>query len=251
MLRLERVCVGYDAPSPILAGVSLTVASGELVAVVGPSGCGKSTLLRAVAGLVPPASGTIQVDRSQLGFVFQDPTLLPWRTVLGNVELLAELHDIDRAQRRRLAEDALALVGLRDAAALLPSQLSGGMQMRVSLARALVLQPSLFLLDEPFGALDELTRERLNAELLTLHDRAGFAGLLVTHSVTEAVYLADRVLVMGAGRFAAEIDVPFERPRPADLRFDASFAGVAREVSTALRLAAPDLGGRQPLEVLP
>jgi NitT/TauT family transport system ATP-binding protein len=220
--------------------LSLAVAPGEIVAIVGASGCGKSTLLRLVAGLDTPTSGSIDVDADRLGYVFQDPTLLPWRTVRDNVELLGELHGLTATERRARAEHALAVTGLSGVGRQRPRQLSGGMRMRVSLARALTLRPTLFLLDEPFGALDELTRERLNEELLALHESEAFAAVFVTHSVIEATFLANRVLVMagGPGRFTAEIPVPFAHPRPSELRFDAAFAAVAGRVSAALHEAA-------------
>jgi NitT/TauT family transport system ATP-binding protein len=213
------------------------VKQGEFVAVVGPSGCGKSTLLRIVAGLDTPTGGSITRSTANLGFVFQDATLLPWRTVRENVELLGELHGVDRETRRRAGVDAIALTGLTGFEDHLPRQLSGGMRMRVSLARSLTTRPTLFLFDEPFGALDELTRIRLNEELADLQRREGFAALFVTHSVSEAVFLSQRVLVMSArpGRFIAEIPVPFERKRPPELRFDAAFARVAGAVAAALR----------------
>ncbi len=219
--------------------VTIDVARGELVAIVGPSGCGKSTLLRIASGLLDPTSGHVTVDREHLGYVFQDPTLLPWRTVSGNVELLAELHDVPRARRRRAAQEAIDLVGLSGFESHYPKALSGGMRMRTSLARALTLEPPMFLFDEPFGAVDEITRERLNEQTQQLFVRSRFAGLFVTHSIAEAVFMADRVLVMSArpGRIIAEVRVPFAFPRPAELRFDPAFAGLAGQVSAALREA--------------
>src|SRR5439155_6035215 len=205
-----------------LDDVSLAVNEGELVAIVGPSGCGKSTLLRLASRLTPPSKGEISCAEGHLGYVFQDPTLLPWRTVQHNVELLAELAGVDRAERVRLAAEAIVLTGLTGFERHRPRALSGGMRMRVSLARALTMRPRIFLFDEPFGALDEITRERLNGELLGLFARERFAGLFVTHSVSEATFLASRVLVMSPrpGRIVAEIDVPFGYPRPTELRFD-------------------------------
>jgi NitT/TauT family transport system ATP-binding protein len=217
--------------------VSFTVRKGEFVTIVGPSGCGKSTLLKIASGLLEPTSGSIAVDRDRLGYVFQDATLLPWRTVRGNVELLAELHDIPRAERARLADEAIELVGLKGFEHHYPKSLSGGMKMRASLARTLTLKPPVFLFDEPFGAVDEITREHLNEETQQLFQREGFAGLFITHSISEAVFMSTKVFVMSArpGRIVAEFDVPFEYPRPPDLRFDPEFARLSGEISHALR----------------
>jgi NitT/TauT family transport system ATP-binding protein len=220
-----------------LHDVSLTVGEGELVSVVGPSGSGKSTLLRIASGLTEPSAGSVAVGSEPPGYVFQDPTLLPWRTVEANVGLLAELDGVPKQERRRLVADAISLAGLAGFERHRPKALSGGMRMRVSLARALTVRPSLFLFDEPFGALDEITRERLGDELLRLHLRERFAGLFVTHSVVEAVLLARRVTVLTSrpGRVLTEIEVPFDYPRGDALRFDAAFGRVAQSVSDALR----------------
>ena len=220
-----------------LHDVSLAIDAGEFVALLGPSGCGKSTLLRLASKLTAPTGGEIAVASGNLGYVFQDPTLLPWRTVQANVELLAELAGIPKSERTRQAADAIALTGLHGFEQHYPRALSGGMRMRVSLARSLTLRPRIFLFDEPFGALDEITRERLNGELLGLFEHERFAGLFVTHSVTEASFLASRVLVMSPrpGRIVAEIAVPFDYPRPPELRFDAAFARVAGHINARLR----------------
>ena len=222
-----------------LDGVNVRVRPGELISVVGPSGCGKSTMLRVAAGLIEATSGTVAVARERLGFVFQDATLLPWRTVQGNVELLLELHGVGRSQRRERAAEAIAAVGLEGFEHHHPKRLSGGMKMRASLARWLTLDPTVFLFDEPFAALDEITRQRLNEELLRLFGAKGFAGLFVTHSVFEAAYLSSRVLVMSPrpGRIVADIAVPFPYPRAPELRFDPAMAEVAGAVSAALREA--------------
>jgi NitT/TauT family transport system ATP-binding protein len=223
-----------------LDDVSVRIQPGEFISVVGPSGCGKSTMLRVAAGLIEPTSGTVAVARDRLGFVFQDATLLPWRTVQGNTELLLELRGVPRSQRQDLAAEAIAAVGLEGFEHHHPKSLSGGMKMRASLARWLTLDPSVFLFDEPFAAIDEITRERLNEELLRLFGAKGFSGLFVTHSVFEAVYLSSRVLVMSPrpGRIVADVAVPFPYPRAPELRFDPALAEVAGAVSAALREAS-------------
>jgi NitT/TauT family transport system ATP-binding protein len=236
-LSFDRVTKTFPDGTQALDEVTIQVRSGEMVAIVGPSGCGKSTLLRLAARLSAPSSGQIGVGDGNLGYVFQDATLLPWRTVQRNVELLAELAGVGPAERAKLAAEAIILTGLTGFERHRPRALSGGMRMRVSLARALTMRPRIFLFDEPFGALDEITRERLNGELLGLFARERFAGLFVTHSVSEATFLASRVLVMSPrpGRILAEIDVPFAYPRPTELRFEPAFARVAGEISARLR----------------
>jgi NitT/TauT family transport system ATP-binding protein len=238
-LSFHEVSMVFPNGTHALQQVSFEVNRAEFVATVGPSGCGKSTLLRIASGLEPASSGKVAVGGTQLGYVFQDPTLLPWRTVQGNVELLGELHGMPTEDRQRRAADAIALVGLQGFERNHPKQLSGGMRMRVSLARSLTLKPEVFLFDEPFASLDEITRTRLNDELLRLFTHEGFAGLFVTHSIPEAVYLASRVLVMSGrpGRILGEVLVPFEYPRSPELRFDPEFAAVAGEVSKLLREA--------------
>src|SRR5262250_75696 len=185
LLRLSGVQKRFSDGTVALADVDLTVAPGELVSVVGPSGCGKTTLLRLASGLTEPSGGVVSVATDRIGYVFQHPTLLPWRSVQANVELLGELERLPRAERRRRADDAITLVGLGRARRQLPHALSGGMQMRVSLARSLTLNPELFLFDEPFGALDEITRQHLGGELRQLFLAQRFAAVFVTHSVTE------------------------------------------------------------------
>ena len=204
---------------------------------MGPSGCGKSTLLRIASGLETQTQGSCAVDRDSIGYVFQDATLLPWRSVQRNIELLAELHGETKAECQRRAQEAISLVGLDGFADKYPRQLSGGMRMRASLARSLVMKPRVFLFDEPFGALDEITRERLNDELLGLFQREGFAGLFITHSIAEAVYMSTRVLVMSPrpGRITASFDIPFAYPRDHDLRYSPEFAELCGQVSHALR----------------
>jgi NitT/TauT family transport system ATP-binding protein len=234
---VDRLGLVFPDGTEAVRDVSFTVRKGEFVTIVGPSGCGKSTLLKIASGLLEPTSGRVVVDRDRLGYVFQDATLLPWRTVQGNVELLAELHDIPKDERVHLATEAIQLVGLNGFEHHYPKSLSGGMKMRASLARTLTLKPPVFLFDEPFGAVDEITREHLNEETQQLFQREGFAGLFITHSISEAVFMSTRVLVMSArpGRIVAEYDVPFPYPRPPELRFDPEFAKLSGEVSHALR----------------
>ncbi|MFC7220195.1 ABC transporter ATP-binding protein [Streptomyces polyrhachis] len=243
VLGLDGVGMRFPDGTEALRGVDLTVARGEFVSVVGPSGCGKSTLLRIAAGLTAPTAGRVSVHEGSagsVGYVFQDPTLLPWRTVRANVELFGELRGLPRQERRERAAQALELVGLEEFAGHRPGALSGGMRMRASLARSLALRPGLFLLDEPFGSLDEITRERLDEDLLRLHRAERFAALLVTHSVTEAVLLSSRVVVLTPrpGRVAGEFPVPFPYPRAERLRFSAELAALAAEVSACMRGAA-------------
>ncbi|MFM8855639.1 MAG: ABC transporter ATP-binding protein [Actinomycetota bacterium] len=220
-----------------LNDVSLTVDSGEFVTIVGPSGCGKSTLLRIASGLLEATSGTVDVDPAGLGYVFQDATLLPWRTVRGNVELLAELHGISKGERWQRVREAIDLVGLAGFEEHFPKALSGGMKMRASLARALTMKPPVFLFDEPFGAVDEITRERLNEETLKLFTQQQFAGLFITHSISEAVFLSTRVLVMSSrpGRILDSVNIPFPYPRHPDIRFDPTFAELSARISHSLR----------------
>jgi NitT/TauT family transport system ATP-binding protein len=241
VLTLTHVGKRFPDGTDALAAVDLGVAPGQFVSVLGPSGCGKSTLLRIAAGLEQATSGSVQVPTDQIAYVFQDPTLLPWRTVQDNVELLGELRGLPKDERRRRAENAIRLVGLSEFANHRPRALSGGMRMRVSLARSLTLQPELFLLDEPFGTLDEITRERLNDELLQLFLTQQFAALFVTHSVIEAVFLSTQVVVLSdrPGRVLGHFEVPFDYPRAPELRFDPAFTKVAARVSACLRGARP------------
>jgi NitT/TauT family transport system ATP-binding protein len=236
-LAFENIGMVFEDGTETLTDVSFTVDRGEFITIVGPSGCGKSTLLKIASGLIDATAGTVRVDRERIGYVFQDATLLPWRTVTQNVELLAELHDISRAERRRLAEKAIELVGLSGFENHYPKSLSGGMKMRASLARTLTLDPPVFLFDEPFGAVDEITREHLNDETQQLFIREGFAGLFITHSISEAVFMSTKVLVMSArpGRIVASFGVPFDYPRHPDVRFDPEFAKLSGEISHALR----------------
>jgi NitT/TauT family transport system ATP-binding protein len=236
-LRFAGVSKRFKDGTVALAAADLTVAPGEFVSVVGPSGCGKSTLLRIASGLDAATGGDVEVRSASVGYVFQDATLLPWRNVRDNVRLLAELERLGRAERDQRVRDAIELVGLAGFEKHLPHELSGGMRMRVSLARSMVLAPDVFLFDEPFGALDEITRERLNDELLRMFAQRRFAALFITHSVAEAVFLSGRVLVMSGrpGRVKAEVTVPFDYPRVPELRYSAEFAALCGEVSRHLR----------------
>lgn len=217
--------------------VTFTLRRSEFLSVVGPSGCGKSTLLRMASGLGPHTSGEVESRVENVGYVFQDATLLPWRSVRKNVELFAELEGASKDERARLATEAIRLVGLEGFENHYPKALSGGMRMRTSVARALTMKPPLFLLDEPFGALDEITRGTLNEELMRLFVSERFAAIFITHSISEAVFLSSRLLVMSPrpGRIVAEFQIPFSYPRPPELRFDSEFGRLSSEVSQALR----------------
>ena len=233
----RRFANGVEA----LADVRLSVRRGSFIAVVGPSGCGKSTLLRLLAGLDTATAGRLDwhaeaPKAGDIGFVFQEPTLLPWASVRDNVYLPLRLEGQARAAAAGAVDDAIRLVGLDGFADSLPQQLSGGMRMRVSVARALVTRPRLLLMDEPFAALDEITRFRLNDDLLRIWAASGSTVLFVTHSVFEAVYLAERVLVMSPrpGRLVADIPVDLPFPRPPELRTDAAYGAICRAVSARL-----------------
>jgi NitT/TauT family transport system ATP-binding protein len=223
-----------------LAEVSLDVQAGEFLSVLGPSGCGKSTLLRLIAGLAEPTTGTIdwsdERGREDLGFVFQEPTLMPWATALANVALPLKLRGIAKGEREARAAEALDNVGLKGFERVWPRELSGGMKMRVSLARALVVQPRLLLMDEPFAALDEITRHRLNDDLLELWQRSGVTIVFVTHSVFESVFLSQRIVVMTArpGRVSAELAVTEPYPRNQGFRTSAEYAAWCRQASSRL-----------------
>jgi NitT/TauT family transport system ATP-binding protein len=239
-IELRGVAMEFANGTMALDGIDLAVDAGEIVGVVGPSGCGKTTLLRIVAGLQRCTSGRLTTRVDGIGYVFQDPTLLPWRTVRGNVEIVAQLHGMPRRERRRRAEQAIAQVGLDGFAEYHPHQLSGGMRMRAALAQALLPGPKLVLFDEPFGALDELTRDRLCDQLQLLHLAEQFTAVFVTHSIAEAVFVSHRVLVMSPrpGRLRAEIPVPLRFPRTPEVRYTAAFADVSREVARPLRNTA-------------
>lgn len=243
-IQLKHVTKKYGTGATIIDNLSATVQPGEFVSIIGPSGCGKSTLLKLVAGLSPITSGTIEMDqmtraeaRHLTSFIFQDATLLPWRTVRANVGLGLELEHAPNAMRDETVDAMLQLVGLANVATKYPRELSGGMKMRVSIARALASKPRVLLLDEPFAALDEMTRDRMNEELLRLRELHSWTVLFVTHSVAEAVFLSQRILVLAAhpGRLKHDISVPLSWPRTAETRSSAEFDACVAAVSKTLR----------------
>ncbi len=223
----------------VLDATTLEAADGEFLAIVGPSGCGKSTLLRLLSGLEMPLSGEVRFrgelvtePRREIGLMFQKPNLMPWLTVINNIALPLEIQGVRAEEARASAASLIALIGLEGFANSYPAQLSGGMQQRVSLARALIQDPQLLLLDEPFGALDALTRDRMNAELLRVWSLQRPTVVMVTHSIPEALFLADRVLVMSPrpGRVRAEFEVPLARPRQPSITSDPEFVQMVRRV---------------------
>ena len=230
----------YPDGTQALLDTSVSVAAGEFVSIVGPSGCGKSTLLRMASGLIAQTSGTLN-RTGTVQFVFQDSTLLPWRTVRKNVALNLELQKVNQQIIDERTTAVLELVGLLDSAEKLPRQLSGGMKMRTSLARSLVCEPELYLFDEPFAALDEFSRERLNIELRTMLSTRNAGSIFVTHSIAEAVFLSHRVLVMSPrpGTIVKEFSIPFGQDRDQDLRYSSEFAHVSGEIAQSLRELAP------------
>lgn len=236
----------YNSPqSPVeaLRGLSLEVKEGEFVGIVGPSGCGKTTLLRILSGLLEPTSGEVlwrgqplDGPKREVGFVFQEANLMPWRDVLSNVTLPLEVQGVNGDRAREMAMEMLELLGLGEFLHAYPRELSGGMEQRVALARALVYDPDILLLDEPFSALDALTRERLNVELARIWHKKCKTVVMVTHSIREAVFLSDRVLVMSPrpGRIKASFAVPFPRPRKLSLLYTPEFAHLAWQVRKAI-----------------
>ncbi|HEY8128631.1 MAG TPA: ABC transporter ATP-binding protein [Hyphomicrobium sp.] len=251
VVSLRDVTKAYDNGVMALGPIHIEVRRGEFVSLLGPSGCGKSTALRLIAGLSTPTSGTVHVARPEvtsngghpIGFVFQEPTLMPWTTVRENVRLPLKLAHLPFSAAKTRVDEALAQVGLSEFADSYPRELSGGMKMRVSLARALVTDPDILLMDEPFAALDEITRFRLNNDLLALWRSLRKTVIFVTHSVFESVYLSQRVLVMTSrpGRIATEVAIEAAEPRSEDFRTSADYAGYCRKVSDAL---APSYSGR-------
>jgi NitT/TauT family transport system ATP-binding protein len=250
-VSLRRVTKIYDSGVAALGPIDLDVRQGEFVSLLGPSGCGKSTALRLIAGLNAPTSGNVGVSQRrgqprgghEIGFVFQEPTLMPWATVRENVRLPLKLAHAPAAEANPRVREALSQVGLMDFADAFPRELSGGMKMRVSLARALVTDPGILLMDEPFAALDEVTRFRLNDDLLSLWRNLGKTIIFVTHSVFESVFLSQRVIVMTSrpGRIRAEFQIDASEPRGEDFRTSAEYAGYCRMVSNAL---APSYSGQ-------
>lgn len=239
-LELAQVHRRFANGVTALADVSLQAAQGEFVSLLGPSGCGKSTVLRLLAGLDEPSSGSVRRPVDDVGYVFQEPTLMPWASVQDNVRLPLRLRRAPRAEADAAVHQALAAVGLADFAQALPRELSGGMKMRASIARALVTRPSLLLLDEPFAALDEITRFKLNQDLLALWQRDAFTAVFVTHSVYEAVFLSQRIVVMGArpGRVVAEVTIDAPHPRLPAFRSSPDFIRWCAEVSLAMEQAS-------------
>jgi NitT/TauT family transport system ATP-binding protein len=238
LVRVRRVSQVFANGVRALEDASLDVETGEFLSVLGPSGCGKSTLLRLIAGLTDPTTGAIEWPggRPDLGFVFQEPTLMPWTTALANVALPLKLRGVARSEREARAAEALAGVGLKGFEKSYPRELSGGMKMRVSIARALVTAPKLLLMDEPFAALDEITRRRLNTDLLELWQRTRFTAVFVTHSVFESVFLSQRIVVMTArpGRVRSELAIPAPYPRSESFGTSAGYAAFCRVASAQL-----------------
>ena len=247
-VNIRGACKTYPNGIRALEPIELTVREGEFVTIVGPSGCGKSTLLRLIAGLSPPTAGRIVVSEGfaspRLACVFQSPTLMPWGSVQANVRLPLDLAGIARAKADKTTRRALERVGLQEFADSFPRELSGGMQMRASIARALVTGARLLLMDEPFGALDEITRNRLDREFSALSARENLTVLFVTHSIYEAVFLSSRVLVMSSrpGRISGEISIELPRPRPDSFRGTAEFTAYGAKLSEMLGAVMQEAG---------
>ncbi|HXH06045.1 MAG TPA: ABC transporter ATP-binding protein [Vicinamibacterales bacterium] len=240
MLEITNVCKSFGRGSPVLDSFSLTVKAGEFVSLIGPSGCGKTTLLRIVAGLLPASSGSVKVNGKESNgpsrdkaVVFQHFNLFPWRTALANAAYGLEIHGVGKKEREERALRWLAKLGLEKYAHHYPSEISGGMRQRVGIARALAIEPKLLLMDEPFGALDALTREHLQGELQRIGETTQLTILFVTHSIDEAIYLSDRIVAMGThpGRTIREFQVELRRPRYAyNFRAEPSYAQIRGEI---------------------
>lgn len=244
MVQLRNVGKRFGEGPDVLKGLNLEVNEGEFITFVGPSGCGKSTLLRMLAGLTSVSEGSLHIQgespaepRDDLYLVFQDANLLPWARVQENVELPMKLKGIPKSARSVVAQSMIELVGLQGASHQYPRQLSGGMKMRVSIARALSVSPKLLLLDEPFGALDAMTRNQLNEDLLAIRERDSFTAFFVTHSVAEAVFLSTRIVVLAnyPGRIAEIIEVPHAFPRTSQFREHPEYFKLLTETGKALR----------------
>ena len=244
IVAFNHVVKRYGDGPVVIDGIDLNAAPGDFISLIGPSGCGKSTLLRLIAGLSPLTGGALTVDgrtpedaAAELAFVFQEPTLLPWLTVAHNIEVAQQLRGVSAADRATARRRAVELVRLHGRDAAFPRQLSGGQKMRVSLARALTLEPKILLLDEPFGALDEMTREHLNEELLDIREKQAWTAFFVTHSVAEAVFLSNRIIVMSAnpGRIHREVRVDFPYPRTEATRLSRPYHDLVAEISGLLR----------------
>ena len=237
-LVASGICKSFAPHRQVLKNIDVSLNDGEIVSLLGPSGCGKSTLLRILAGLESQDSGEFNIH-SEFSFVFQQPMLMEWRTVLANTALPLEIQKVNSEDIHTRCQSVLKMVGLGENLKDYPDQLSGGMQMRVSLARALVTEPKILFLDEPFAALDEMTRERLNLEVLKLKSQSGISALFVTHNIFEAVFMSDRILVMGASpaEVIEEITVDFQQSRTPELKSTAEFASCVGKVQKALRQA--------------
>ncbi|MGG3574640.1 ABC transporter ATP-binding protein [Bacillus gobiensis] len=244
LVELNHVSKIYASGKTAVQNVNLTIKENEFISFVGPSGCGKSTIFKMIAGLIEPTNGSLKIfgeekgqNTSDIGFVFQDATLLPWRTVLQNVMLPLEFFPLNKSEKQEKAYEALELVGLKDYGKSLPRELSGGMRMRVSIARALVAKPKLLLMDEPFGALDEITRQNLQSELLRIWESEKMTVLFITHNVFESVYLSTKVAVMtgSPGKIESVLDVPIPFPREDETRSTHAFSDMVAKVSRHLK----------------
>ena len=244
IVKFDQVEKRYGDGPLILDRISFDTARGDFISLIGPSGCGKSTILKLISGLNPISGGAATVESispenasEELAFVFQEPTLLPWLTVQRNVEVPLKIRGVDADRRAKVARQSLELVGLAGREEACPRQLSGGQKMRVSIARALSLSPKILLLDEPFGALDEMTRDHLNEELLAIRDQKAWTAFFVTHSVAEAVFLSNRIFVLSAnpGRLHREIRVDLPYPRTEETRQSGAYQKLVAEVTRLLR----------------